>query len=89
MNKLLPFRDDDPIELCNSPYACSKRAMEQFASTYNRLYGMSLIGLRFFTLNGPRVRPDMAPYKIITSIMSGKKIQIYGDGSSSRLYVYR
>jgi len=88
LNKLLPFREDDPIELCNSPYACSKRAMEQFASTYNRLYGMSLIGLRFFTVYGPRGRPDMAPYKFMTSIMAGKKIQIYGDGSSSRDYTY-
>jgi len=88
LNKLLPFREDDPIELCNSPYACSKRAMEQFASTYNRLYGISLIGLRFFTVYGPRGRPDMAPYKFMTSIMNGKKIQIYGDGSSSRDYTY-
>tara|TARA_B100000131_G_scaffold311548_1_gene344526 strand:+ start:53 stop:994 length:942 start_codon:yes stop_codon:yes gene_type:complete len=88
LNKLLPFREDDPIEMCNSPYACSKRAMEIFASTYNRLYGISLIGLRFFTVYGPRGRPDMAPYKFMKAVMNGDTIQVYGSGSSSRDYTY-
>ena len=88
LNEMLPFRESDPIETCNSPYACSKRAMEIFASTYNRLYGIPLIGLRFFTVYGPRGRPDMAPYKFMKAVMNGDTIQVYGSGSSSRDYTY-
>ena len=88
LNEFLPFREDDTIETCNSPYACSKRAMEIFASTYNRLYGIPLIGLRFFTVYGPRGRPDMAPYKFMKAVMNGETIQVYGSGSSSRDYTY-
>lgn len=83
-----PFREDDLIEKCNSPYACSKRSMEIFASTYSRLYDMSLIGLRFFTVYGPRGRPDMAPYKFMKAILEGETFNVYGDGSSSRDYTY-
>lgn len=88
LNEMLPFREDDPIERCNSPYACSKRAMEIFASTYHKLYGMSLIGLRFFTVYGPRGRPDMAPDKFMTAVLNGTGFKVYGDGSSSRDYTY-
>ena len=88
LNKKIPFSEDDKIESCNSPYATSKMAMELFAKTYHQLYGLSLIGLRFFTVYGPRGRPDMAPYKFLNAIHSGNRFQKYGDGSSSRDYTY-
>jgi len=88
LNKKRPFSEDDKIDSCNSPYAASKMAMELFAKTYHQLYGLSLIGLRFFTVYGPRGRPDMAPYKFLNAIHSGNCFQKYGDGSSSRDYTY-
>ena len=88
LNKKIPFSEDDPIETPNSPYACSKMAMELYAKTYSQLYDLNLIGLRFFTVYGPRGRPDMAPYKFLNAIKMGKRFQKYGDGSSSRDYTY-
>ena len=88
LNEKVPFSEDDQIEKCNSPYACSKLSMEIFAKTYNQLYDMNLIGLRFFTVYGPRGRPDMAPYKFLKAISEGKEFMKYGDGTSSRDYTY-
>ena len=88
LNKKVPFSEDDEINTCNSPYACSKKAMEMFAKTYYQLYNISSIGLRFFTVYGPRGRPDMAPYKFLKAIMTETPIQKYGDGSSMRDYTY-
>ena len=88
LNKKVPFSEDDPIESCNSPYAASKRSMEIFANTYNQLYKIPLIGLRFFTVYGPRGRPDMAPYKFLNAISGEKQFDKYGDGSSMRDYTY-
>ena len=62
--------------------------MEIFANTYNQLYSLPLIGLRFFTVYGPRGRPDMAPYKFLDSILNDKRFKKYGDGSSLRDYTY-
>jgi UDP-glucuronate 4-epimerase len=87
-NAKVPFAEDDPIELGNSPYACSKRNMEIYAGMYSRLYGIGLVGLRFFTVYGPRGRPDMAPHKFLSAILSEKTLTKYGDGSSSRDYTY-
>ena len=88
LNKTIPFSEDDRILTCNSPYAASKRSMELFANTYNQLYNLPLIGLRFFTVYGPRGRPDMAPYKFLNAIYSGKHFDKYGDGTSMRDYTY-
>ena len=88
LNKKVPFSEDDIISTCNSPYASSKMAMELFAKTYYQLYGISNIGLRFFTVYGPRGRPDMAPYKFLDAIINQNKFDKYGDGSSSRDYTY-
>ena len=88
LNTKVPFSEDDPIKTCNSPYACSKMAMELFAKTYTQLYDISCIGLRFFTVYGPRGRPDMAPYKFLKAIHEGKEFEKYGDGTSSRDYTY-
>lgn len=88
LNTKVPFEESDKIESCNSPYACSKMAMELFAKTYTQLYDISCIGLRFFTVYGPRGRPDMAPYKFMKAILKGDRFKKYGDGSSSRDYTY-
>ena len=88
LNKKVPFSEDDPIETPNSPYASSKMSMELFAKTYSQLYNLNLIGLRFFTVYGPRGRPDMAPYKFLKAINNGTTFQKYGDGTSSRDYTY-
>ncbi len=88
LNKKVPFKETDRINKCNSPYACSKMTMELLANTYSQLYDLNLIGLRFFTVYGPRGRPDMAPYKFLTSIMDGKTFYKYGNGESQRDYTY-
>ncbi len=88
LNKKVPFSETDIIDSCNSPYAASKRSMEIFANTYNQLYNLPLIGLRFFTVYGPRGRPDMAPYKFLNAISSDERFDKYGDGSSMRDYTY-
>jgi UDP-glucuronate 4-epimerase len=88
LNKKLPFSEDDKIDTCNSPYACSKISMEIFAKTYNQLYKLNAIALRFFTVYGPRGRPDMAPYKFIHNIYNRMEIEKYGDGTTSRDYTY-
>ena len=88
LNTKVPFSEDDPIEKCNSPYACSKLCMEYYAKTYSQLYNLSNIGLRFFTVYGPRGRPDMAPYLFLNAIKNNIKFKKFGDGSSSRDYTY-
>jgi len=88
LNKKVPFAETDHIATPNSPYATSKMAMELYAKTYNQLYNLSLIGLRFFTVYGPRGRPDMAPYKFLKAISCGQPFKKYGDGSTSRDYTY-
>lgn len=71
-----------------SPYAATKKATECLAYAYHSLYGLPCSGLRFFTVYGPRGRPDMAPYKFVQSIMSGNPIVQFGDGSSQRDYTF-
>ena len=88
LNEKVPFCESDVVNSCNSPYAASKRSMEIFANTYNQLYSLPLIGLRFFTVYGPRGRPDMAPYKFLDSILNDKRFKKYGDGRSLRDYTY-
>ena len=88
LNTKIPFSEEDKIESCNSPYACSKMAMELYAKTYSQLHNISCIGLRFFTVYGPRGRPDMAPYKFLDAILNEKEFDKYGDGSTSRDYTY-
>jgi len=82
------FSEDDNVDNPVSPYAASKKACELLAYTYHHLYGLNVVGLRFFTVYGPRGRPDMAPYKFIDRISRGMEIQQFGDGSSSRDYTY-
>ena len=88
LNKKVPFTETDELKHCNSPYACSKLCMENYAQCYSQLYNMSLIGLRFFTVYGPRGRPDMAPYKFMKAIHEGTSLTKYGDGTTSRDYTF-
>ena len=88
LEKKVPFQEDFKIDACNSPYAVSKRCKEIYAEMYHRLYGTSIIGLRFFTVYGPKGRPDMAPYKFLQSIMNGSPLTQYGSGTSRRDYTY-
>jgi UDP-glucuronate 4-epimerase len=88
LEKKVPFQEDFKIDACNSPYAVSKRCKEMYAEMYHRLYGISIIGLRFFTVYGPKGRPDMAPYKFLQSIINGSPLIQYGSGTSRRDYTY-
>lgn len=88
LEEKIPFVEDFEIEKCNSPYAVSKRCKEMYAEMFHRLYDIPMIGLRFFTVYGPKGRPDMAPYKFLHSILTNKPIIQYGDGSSKRDYTY-
>lgn len=71
-----------------SPYAATKSADEQFIYTYSKLYGIKSVCLRFFTVYGPRQRPDLAISKFTRLILEGKPIPVYGDGSTMRDYTY-
>jgi UDP-glucuronate 4-epimerase len=84
----IPFVEDEKLEAQVSPYAAAKRAGELFCATYNRLYNIPIGILRFFTVYGPRQRPDMAIHKFVRLIDEGKKVPIYGDGTSKRDYTY-
>ncbi len=87
-NEKVPFAEDDPVDHPVSPYAASKRAGELAAHTYHHLYGMDVICLRFFTVYGPRQRPEMAIRKFTRSILEGKPVPRFGDGNTVRDYTY-
>jgi UDP-glucuronate 4-epimerase len=84
----VPFSENEFLVRPISPYAASKQACELFCYTYHHLYSMRITCLRFFTVYGPRQRPDMAIHKFTKMIDSGKRIEIYGDGSSRRDYTH-
>lgn len=88
INKKVPFSESDPIERTISPYAATKLAGEQICSNYAHLFGIRCQCLRFFTVYGPRQRPDLAISKFTRNILLGEPIQQFGDGSSARDYTY-
>lgn len=88
INKKIPFSEDQPITKPISPYASSKISCEMFCFTYSHLYGIPITCLRFFTVYGPRQRPEMAIHKFTKLIYQGEEIEMYGDGSSKRDYTY-
>jgi UDP-glucuronate 4-epimerase len=88
VNSKLPFSEEDPIERPVSPYAATKRAGELHMFTAHHLHGLSAVCLRFFTVYGPRQRPEMAIARFIRCLESGEPIPFYGDGSSRRDYTY-
>jgi UDP-glucuronate 4-epimerase len=84
----VPFREDDPVGEPISPYAATKRAGELICHTYWHLYKIPIHCLRFFTVYGPRQRPDLAIHKFTRLISQSKPIPMFGDGSTSRDYTY-
>lgn len=82
------FSEDEVVDHPVSPYAATKKTCELLAYTYHHLYNLKVTGLRFFTVYGPRGRPDMAPFKFTDRIYRGVEMQQFGDGSSSRDYTY-
>lgn len=82
------FREDDPCLAPASPYAATKRMNELQLSTYRDLFGIGVFALRFFTVYGPRQRPDMAIAKFVQSISRGAPITVFGDGRSRRDYTF-
>ncbi len=87
-NDKVPFAEDDPVEHPISPYAATKRAGELLCHTYHSLFGLRVACLRFFTVYGPRQRPEMAIHKFTRLLAAGEHVPRYGDGSSARDYTF-
>ncbi len=87
-NKKVPFCEDDNVDFPISPYAATKKAAELICHTYHHLYGICITCLRFFTVYGPRQRPDLAIHKFARLIEQDKPIPVYGDGTMSRDFTY-
>jgi len=87
-NSKVPFSETDIVDNPISPYASTKKSGELLCHVYNHLYDFDITCLRFFTVFGPRQRPDLAIHKFTTLIDEGKAIPFYGDGSTSRDYTY-
>ena len=87
-NKKVPFSEDDNVDFPISPYAATKKAAELICHTYHHLYDINMTCLRFFTVYGPRQRPDLAIHKFAKLMEEGKPIPVYGDGSMMRDFTY-
>ncbi len=87
-NSKVPFSETDPVDNPISPYAATKKAGELICYTYHHLYDISVTCLRFFTVYGPRQRPDMAIHKFAKLIYEGKPVAVFGSGTSKRDYTY-
>lgn len=87
-NEDVPFREADDIHHPVSPYAATKRAGELHCFTHHHLFGIPTTCLRFFTVYGPRQRPEMAIHKFVRATVAGEPIPFFGDGSSRRDYTY-
>lgn len=88
LNEKAPFSEDDPILNQASPYSATKTAGEALCRSYSNCYDLPIVALRFFTVYGPRQRPDLAIHKFANKIMKNEFIQLYGDGTTSRDYTY-
>jgi UDP-glucuronate 4-epimerase len=84
----VPFSEDDNVDFPISPYAATKKAGELICHTYHHLYGIAITCLRFFTVYGPRQRPDLAIHKFAKLIEQGRPIPVYGDGTAMRDFTY-
>lgn len=84
----IPFSETDPVDSPISPYAATKVACERMAHTFHHLYGLPVTGLRFFTVYGPKGRPDMAVWIFSRALLDGKPIRMFGDGSTARDYTF-
>ena len=87
-NEKAPFSESDDVQRPISPYAATKRAGELHAFTYHHLYGIPTTCLRFFTVYGPRQRPEMAISKFVAAVLADESIPMFGDGSTRRDYTY-
>jgi UDP-glucuronate 4-epimerase len=88
VNAKVPFAESDPIFSAISPYAASKLATEALGHVYHHLDGMDVVMLRFFTVYGPRQRPDLAIHKFARLMAAGQPIPVFGDGATARDYTY-
>lgn len=84
----VPFREDDPADRPLAPYAASKRAAELLGHAYHHLHGLRFTALRFFTVYGPRGRPDMLTYRLIDAIRTGKPLDLYDGGRMTRDWTF-
>ena len=87
-NEKVPFSESDPVDNPVSPYAATKRAAELVCHSYHHLYNIDIACLRFFTVYGPRQRPEMAIRKFTRLISRGEAVPLFGDGASERDYTY-
>ena len=87
-NKKVPFAEQDRVDEPISPYAATKKAGELLCHTYHHLYKMDIVCLRFFTVYGPRQRPDLAIHKFVRLLEAGEAVEMYGDGSMARDFTY-
>lgn len=86
--KQTPFKEDMIVDYAISPYAASKKANEVMAHVYHKLYNFNVMMLRFFTVYGPKQRPDLAINKFTKLMINNEKIPMYGDGTTARDYTY-
>lgn len=86
--KEVPFNEEMIVDYAISPYAATKKANEVMTHVYHKLFNMNVIMLRFFTVYGPRQRPDLAINKFTQLMLNGEKIPMFGDGTTSRDYTY-
>lgn len=84
----VPFREDFIVDYAISPYAATKKANEVMTHVYHKLYKFNVIMLRFFTVYGPRQRPDLAINKFTKLMLNNEEIPMFGDGSTSRDYTF-
>ena len=87
-SRKVPFSEEDNVDFPISPYAATKKACELICHTYHHLYGIAITCLRFFTVYGPRQRPDLAIHKFARLIEEGKAIPVFGDGTMMRDFTY-
>ena len=86
--KEVPFKEDMIVDFAISPYAATKKANEVMTHVYHKLFDMNVMMLRFFTVYGPKQRPDLAIHKFTKLLLENKEIPMFGDGTTSRDYTY-
>lgn len=87
-NKKVPFKETDIVDYAISPYAATKKSNEVMKHVYHKLFNMNVIMLRFFTVYGPRQRPDLAINKFTRLMLNDEEVTMFGDGTTSRDYTY-
>ncbi|GAB4375244.1 MAG: GDP-mannose 4,6-dehydratase [Calditrichia bacterium] len=87
-NKKIPFAETDNVDFPISPYAATKKAGELLCYTYHHLFGLNIFALRFFTVYGPRQRPEMAIHKFTRAIDQNQPVEVYGFGKPQRDFTF-